>query len=206
LHAGIAEASERFGLTLIGGDTNVWDGPLVVSVTAIGETAGRGPVLRSGARAGDVIFVTGPLGGSLLGRHLRPVPRVAEALALQAAVPLHAMIDLSDGLASDLQHILEESGGLGAILDESAIPIHPDAEAQSRRDGRSPLDHALADGEDFELCFAVGPDDASRLLSAPAPPSALFRIGEVVEQRGIRLRSPTGSIREMTARGFDHLT
>ncbi|MGE5756834.1 MAG: thiamine-phosphate kinase, partial [Planctomycetaceae bacterium] len=151
LHAGMQRMAERYGVDLVGGDTNAWDGPLVVSVTVLGEATGRGPVRRSGARPGDVVCVTGPLGGSVLGRHLRPEPRIAEALALHAAAPLHALIDISDGLASDLGHILEESGGLGAVLDADAIPIHPDGRTQAQHDGRALLDHALNDGEDFEL-------------------------------------------------------
>src|SRR5207245_971685 len=81
LHAGMSAGAGRFGVALVGGDTNAWDGPLVVCVTVLGETTSRGAVRRSGARPGDVVFVTGPLGGSLLGRHLRPTPRIAEALA-----------------------------------------------------------------------------------------------------------------------------
>ena len=158
------ELAERFGVDLVGGDTNAWDGPLVISVTLLGEATARGAVRRAGARPGDAILVTGPLGGSLLaGRHLRPEPRIAEALALHQAAPLHAMIDISDGLSSDLAHILAESGGLGAVLDAAAIPIHPDAHEMSRRDGIPALDHALNDGEDFELCLVVAADDAARL-------------------------------------------
>src|SRR5271154_1335760 len=80
LHAGMAPLAERFGVTLAGGDTNAWDGPLVVTVTLIGEATERGAIRRSGAKPGDVVLVTGPLGGSLLGRHLRPSPRISEAL------------------------------------------------------------------------------------------------------------------------------
>ena len=123
LHAGMRELAERFGVDLVGGDTNAWDGPLVISVTVLGEATARGAVRRAGARPGDVILVTGPLGGSLFaGRHLRPEPRIAEALALHEAVPIHALIDISDGLSSDLGHILDESGGLGAVLDAAADP------------------------------------------------------------------------------------
>ena len=203
LHAGIADAAARFGLSLIGGDTNVWDGPLVVSVTVFGETTGRGAVRRSGARVGDIIFVSGPLGGSLIGRHLRPSLRVHEAIALNTAAPIHAMIDLSDGLASDLGHILAESGRLGAVLDESSIPIHLDAVAMSADDGRSPFDHALSDGEDFELCFVVSREDADRLEAAP--PAPLWRIGEIVESPGIVLRGPSGITRALAVAGFDHM-
>ena len=149
-----------------------------------------------------MIFVTGPLGGSLLGRHLRPEPRIAEALALHERVALHALIDVSDGLASDLGHILEESGGLGAVLDPDAIPIHPDAEALSRRDGRAPLDHALNDGEDFELCLAVAPEDAGRLEGGPV---RVHRVGEVIAEPGLWLGDRDRGRVPVVPRGFDHL-
>lgn len=205
IHAGMAPLCARFGLALVGGDTNAWDGPLVVSVTVLGETTTRGPALRSGARPGDAILVTGPLGGSLLGRHLDPQPRIDEALALRAAAPLHALIDLSDGLSSDLGHILEESGCLGAVLDGAAIPVHPDAVRLSGTSGRSPLDHALDDGEDFELCLTLAPEDAERLLAAPHPPVRLYRIGEVRQTPGLWLRKTDGTSVEIQSAGFDHL-
>jgi thiamine-monophosphate kinase len=204
LHAGLARAAGRFGVALAGGDTNAWDGPLVVSVTVLGESVGR-PVRRSGARPGDAIFVTGPLGGSLLGRHLHPEPRVAEALALNANARIHALIDISDGLALDLGHILEESGDLGAIIDEEAIPVHEDACALGRQTGRSPLDHALADGEDFELCVVTAPEDADRLATSPPEPAGLFRIGTITTEPGLRIRGADGRIRPAEPVGFDHL-
>jgi thiamine-monophosphate kinase len=202
---GMAPLAERFGIALAGGDTNAWDGPLVVSVTLLGEAIAPGPVLRSGARPGDVILVTGPLGGSLRGRHLRPEPRVVEAQALHRAVALRAMIDLSDGLSSDLSHILEESGGWGAVLDAEAIPCHEDARAMGREDGRSPLDHALHDGEDFELCLTVAFEDAERLLASPPGPARLHRVGVVTREPGIRLWSAGKDVGTVRPRGFDHL-
>jgi thiamine-monophosphate kinase len=205
LHAGLIRAAAPFGVGLVGGDTNAWDGPLVVNVTLIGQTVGRGPVRRSGARVGDLIFVTGPLGGSLRGRHLTPNPRITEAIALNAAVSIHGMIDISDGLAADLGHILEESGGLGAILEESAIPIHPDAQELSAIDGRSALEHALSDGEDFELCLTVAPADAEQLSSHPPSPAHLFLVGRIVEGGGLKIRSLDGEIRDVRTTGFDHL-
>lgn len=179
LDLGLREVADQYGVAIVGGDTNSWDGGLVVTVTVFGEAAGRGPVLRSGAKPGDWIFVTGPCGGSILGRHLTPTPRVKEALALHAAVELHAMIDVSDGLAADLNHILEESG-CGAVLAADAIPVHADAVELSRRTGRRPLDHALGDGEDFELVFTVSAEDGTKLLNAP-PVSGLAKLGECVE-------------------------
>ncbi len=205
LHAGLIDAAGRYGVAFVGGDTNAWDGPLVVSVTLIGEATALGPVRRSGARPGDIIYVTGPLGGSLLGRHLRPTPRVAEALALHAAAPLHALIDLSDGLLSDLGHVLEESGHPGAVLDAASIPVHADAYAMSREDGRTPLDHALNDGEDFELCVVVAPGDAERFGERPPSPATIIRVGVVVETPGLYLRSTAGTLETVQPAGFDHL-
>ena len=206
LHAGMVPLAERFGVALAGGDTNAWDGPLVVTVTLIGETTRSGAVRRSGAQPGDAIFVTGPLGGSLgSGRHLRPEPRVDEARILADWVPIRSMIDLSDGLASDLNHLLTESGGLGADLVAEAIPIHDDAVAMSRSDGRSPLDHALSDGEDFELCLTVPAIYQARLQEEPPDGVDLTWIGTISTTPGIRLHQPDGSIQADLTRGFDHL-
>ncbi len=203
LHEGIRPLANRFNVALVGGDTNAWDGPLVISVTVLGETmSARPPVLRSGARLGDVIFVTGPLGGSLLGRHLHPVPRIAEAIAMHSEVEIHALIDISDGIASDLGHILEESGRIGAVLDADALPIHPDARTMSAYDGRPALEHALNDGEDFELCAVIDPTDADRV-------SRLFpfchRIGTITDAPGLWSRASDGALSPIRAEGFDHL-
>src|SRR5262249_28267856 len=154
LYLGLREVADAFDTAVAGGDTNSWDGPLVLSVTLLGETTERGPVTRAGARPGDWLLVTGPLGGSILGHHLDFTPRVREALALHAAAPLHALIDVSDGLAADVGHICAESR-CGAVLRAESIPVS--AAARSLDDGRSPLEHALADGEDFELVCAVAP-------------------------------------------------
>lgn len=210
LHAGIREAAEEFGVSLAGGDTNAWDGTLVISVTALGEATERGLVRRSGALVGDSIFVTGRLGGSLAGRHLRPTPRVREAMALHGYVDLHAMIDLSDGLSGDLRHILEESGrgstpdAIGALLHAERVPIHDDAIAASAVDGRSPLEHALRDGEDFELCFTVSALDAERLREVPPKFVELSEIGVVTGEPGLRMQHSDRRIETLAARGFDH--
>jgi thiamine-monophosphate kinase len=192
---------EKFGVSLAGGDTNAWDGPLVITVTLLGETTSRGAVTRSGARACDAVLVTGPLGGSLAGRHLRPSPRISEALLIHQSASIHAMIDISDGLASDLGHILEESGRLGAILDAASIPIHDDA----RSSGGNLLERALQDGEDFELCLTLDQDDADRLLADPPEGVVLTQIGRIDAGPGLRLRQVDGSLIPLAAKGFDHL-
>lgn len=203
---GMKPLADLHGVVLAGGDTNAWDGPLVINVALLGKVRRGQAVTRSGARPGDVVFVTGPLGGSLLGRHLRPNPRIREAQSLAASVDLHAMIDLSDGLASDLRHILHESGGLGALLDAQAIPIHEDAVELSRRDGRSSLEHALTDGEDFELCFVVSAADAKRLQALPPAGVSLYRIGSIEQEQGIRIQWPDREPSPLLLRGFDHLS
>ena len=200
LYLGLREAADAFDTAIVGGDTNSWDGPLVISVTLVGETTGRGPVRRAGARPGDWLFVTGPLGGSILGRHLTFTPRVREALQLHQFADLHAMIDVSDGLAADLQHICEESH-CGAVLRAEAIPIHADARRLS--DNRSPLEHALSDGEDFELVFAVSPDDGQKLLaSQPITGINLVQIGECVDT-GLWLEEKQQR-RELQPAGYVH--
>ena len=179
LFLGLRDVADRFDTPIVGGDTNTWAGGLVVTVTVFGEAVGRGPVTRSGARPGDWVFVTGPLGGSIRGRHLSPIPRVVEALLLNERVPLTAMADISDGLSADLGHILDESG-CGAVLNATAVPVHPDAVELARTTGRSPLSHALGDGEDFELVFTVSPTDGEALMRSP-PVHGLVRVGECVE-------------------------
>jgi thiamine-monophosphate kinase len=202
LYDGLREVADAFHFPIVGGDTNAWAGGLVVSVTLLGEATGRGPVTRGGARPGDWVFVTGPCGGSILGRHLSPTPRVREALALHAAAELHAMIDVSDGLAADLGHILEESR-CGAVVFADAVPVHPDAIELSKRTGKRPLEHALGDGEDFELVFTVSAADGEKLLHE-RPVAGLAKIGECVdsglwlEEGGTRRPlAPTGWVHSM---------
>jgi thiamine-monophosphate kinase len=200
LYRGLREVADAFDTPLVGGDTNSWDGPLVISVTVIGQATGRAPVTRGGAKPGDWLFVTGPVGGSILGKHLDFTPRVREALALHEHAGLHAMIDVSDGLAADLHHVCEESG-CGAVLRAESVPLTP--EASRLDDGRTPLEHGLSDGEDFELVFAVSPADGARLLrDQPVPGVTLSHIGECVEA-GFWLEEG-GRRRELEPRGYVH--
>jgi thiamine-monophosphate kinase len=183
LYLGLREVADAFDTAIVGGDTNSWDGPLVVNVTVLGEATPRGVVRRNGARPGDWLMVTGPLGGSILGKHLDFTPRVREALQLHEAAPLHAMIDVSDGLAADVNHICEESG-CGAVLFAEKIPITDAARAMN--DGRALLEHALGDGEDFELVFAVAAEDGRKLMETqPVAGVTLTRIGEFVVEKGL---------------------
>jgi thiamine-monophosphate kinase len=200
LYLGLRDLADAFDTALVGGDTNSWDGPLVISATVLGEATPRGAVRRSGAKPGDWLLVTGPLGGSILGKHLTFTPRVREALELHALSDLHAMIDISDGLAADVHHLCTESG-CGAVLYAEAIPVS-DA-ARTICDGRSPLDHALSDGEDFELVFALPAVEAQRLLrTQPVSGITCVHVGECVDQ-GFWLEE-NGQRRTLEPRGYVH--
>ena len=200
LYLGMRERADEFNTAIVGGDTNSWDGPLVISVTLLGEPGPAGVVKRNGAKVGDWLMVTGPLGGSLKGKHLDFTPRVREALELAGHVALHAMIDLSDGLAADAGKLCQESR-CGAVLWGESIPVGPDAGWQG--DGQSPLEHALGDGEDFELLFAVSPADGRMLLAAqPVPGITLSAIGECVAE-GLWLEE-AGKRRPLEPTGWVH--
>jgi len=221
LHRGIASAAQEFAAVVVGGDTTRWNHPLAVDVAVLAVPyRGVRPVRRSGARVGDVLCVTGPLGGSLLGKHLRFTPRVREAAALarQLRGDLHAMLDISDGLALDAQRLCRDSA-VGACLEEGWLQavISRDARSMARRDRRSALQHALTDGEDFELLLAV---DAGALphqrrvrqtVGGQAPVMiacgrqrvALYPVGRVT-RRSLTLRTTSGRVVPLKAEGYVH--
>lgn len=196
---GMEKTARAFGTAIVGGDVASHKGKLGIAVALLGEEDSRPPVRRTGARPGDAVAVTGPLGGSILGKHLRFTPRVKEGIQLNRRFDLHAMIDLSDGLATDLRHLCEESG-VGVILNESRIPVAPAARKLSRRDGKPPLQHALTDGEDYELLFAFPSSQARRLERARRGRV----IGEVTAMSGVYLRRRDASLVELTSRGWEH--
>jgi thiamine-monophosphate kinase len=200
---GMLPLAERLNVAIAGGDTNVWDGPLAISVTAIGRTTARGPLTRSGARPGDVLLATGEFGGSIRGRHLSVEPRVAEALQLHAAYELHAAIDVSDGLSLDAARLAAASG-CGVGLDLAAIPISPAARELAETSSRTALKHALSDGEDFELLLAAPPDAAEAILRDRPLEVAVTRIGEFVEQVGLWQTTDSGNRTPLEPAGFLH--
>lgn len=208
LFAGIAALASDHGVTLAGGDTNAWDGPLVVSVTAIGSVPPGRAWRRDGAQPGDLLVVTGPCGGSILGRHLAVTPRCREALLIADAFNVHAAIDVSDGLSLDLARMMRASG-TGAVLDLDRVPVHADAIRLADRPGdrQSPLEHALGDGEDFELLLALPPDEARRLTAsggAPVLATGTTIIGEVSAEPGLFARRPGGGLEPLVPRGYVH--
>lgn len=202
IQAGIDALAARFGVCIAGGDTNTWDGPLVISITVLGEPLGKSPIRRGGAQPGDWILVTGELGGSIFGRHLDFVPRLEEARLLQEHTDLHAMIDISDGLAADLHHILEESH-VGARLYAERIPISN--VARTVRDGISPIDHAVGDGEDFELLMTLPAEAAQRLIADPPFATRLTHIGQILAEQRCELIAADGSSSRLEPRGWKHL-
>lgn len=207
LYAGMATLARRYEVAIVGGETTTNPDRTLVSVSLIGW-AGRGKaVLRSGAEVGDAIFVTGELGGSLAGKHLDFEPRLKEAEFLVRNLPVHAMIDLSDGLASDLRHVLKASR-VGAELLSGSIPISRPARLASKSESsaKPPLLAALTDGEDFELLFTVASRLAVPTLDAwkkEFPKLPLTCIGKITAGDSITIRDKQG-VRPLAAHGYIH--
>lgn len=207
IYDGINAVARAHGVAIVGGETTANPGGIFISIALLGTVVRGKQVLRNGARAGDAIFVTGELGGSQVAKHLDFEPRIAEAHWLAGHFPIHAMADLSDGLAGDLRHILTASG-VGAELLHTAIPISHAAKLQARKsDSAKPaLMAALTDGEDFELVFTLSGRNAVKLLDAwteQFPKLKLSCIGKIVAGEGITLRGRNGT-QKLDARGYAH--
>jgi thiamine-monophosphate kinase len=203
LYRGMLPLAEEFQLAIAGGDTNTWEGPLAISVTAMGRVGERGPLLRSGARVGDHVLVTGALGGSILRRHLRVEPRVREALLLNERYELHAGMDISDGLALDASRLAAASG-CGVALDLEAVPVCEDARQLAAETGRPAIEHALGDGEDFELLIAAAPGEAERIVRDQPLGVSVTRIGTCIADEGLWSVDDSGRLRSLEARGYQH--
>ena len=203
LYDGLNELARATGVAIVGGETTTNPGGLLVSIALIGTVPRGKQVLRHGAQTGDAIFVTGELGGSLAGKHLDFTPRLTEARWLAEHFPPHAMMDLSDGLAGDLPHILRASG-VGAELLKTAVPVS--RAAKLRYAQKPPFVAALTDGEDFELLFTIGPKSAVPLLDAwkkAFPEVKLSCIGRITPGPGLILRDRTGT-RQLDLGGYVH--
>ena len=202
---GMQSLADTFNMAIVGGDTNTWPGELVISVTALGVLDGNAPFRRDGAKAGDILLVTGPLGGSLLGHHLDFVPRVQKALDLQTGVSngtvaINAAMDISDGLAMDSSRMAARSG-CGIELDATKIPVSAAARKMSDdSSGKTPLQHALGDGEDFELLLAMSPKDAAKA----AAEFGLFEVGQCVDNDGLWLLEESGKRVALQPTGYQH--
>jgi thiamine-monophosphate kinase len=184
LYAGLRRAARKFGVAIVGGETTRSHQGLSITVTLTGSVERNRCVLRSTGRVGDVLFVTGRLGGSLAGHHLDFIPRLAEARWLVENFRLRAMMDLSDGLGADLPRLAVASG-CGYTLDEDALP----------KNRHCTTAQALGDGEDYELLFAVASRDVAKLepaWRAKFPKLPLTRIGALTHKSRTSKRQPAG--------------
>jgi thiamine-monophosphate kinase len=195
VYRGLKKAADKFNISIVGGDT-CRSGKVVIDVSLIGEVEKKRLVTRDGARKGDVILLTGSIGGSLKGRHLNFIPRLKEARMLAGKFKIGAMIDVSDGLAIDLWRILGASG-VGARIYENAIPVSKDAAS---------FEKAIVDGEDFELLFTMSVKEAKRFfktgLAKMSTPVTL--IGEIVGKTdGCTLVTSEGR-KKLAPKGYLH--
>ena len=177
LYLGLERAAGRFEVAIVGGETSSTRGPVVISISATGSVEKKRCVLRSGGKAGDILFVTGRLGGSGKSRHLNFVPRIDEARWLTQNFRIHAMLDLSDGLGADLPRLAKASG-VGFEIDKNALP---------RARGCS-IEAAISDGEDYELLFALSPNEVAVLEKKwrkVFPRLPLTRIGRLNRQSAV---------------------
>jgi thiamine-monophosphate kinase len=203
LYRGMLPLAEEFNVAIAGGDTNSWDGPLVIDVTAIGRVTARGPLVRSGAKPGDHVLVTGQLGGSILGRHLRVEPRVREALLLHDRYELHAGMDISDGLALDASRLAEASG-CGVALKLQDIPLSAESRELAAATGRTALEHALGDGEDFELLLTGAAAVAERIVREQPLGIPVTCVGHCVPQPGLWQVDEADQLKPLPPMGYQH--
>jgi thiamine-monophosphate kinase len=191
LFKGMNDFAKKFKINIVGGDLSS-SKKLIINVSMLGFVEKKNLLLRSGARINDIIFVTGSLGGSISGKHLNFTPRLRESGFLANNFKVNSMIDISDGLAQDLNHILEQSQK-GAIIYEDLIPVAK----------KSNINEALYMGEDFELLFTMPGVEAKKLLRKKLK---IFKpIGEIVEKNyGVNLVGKNGKLRPLFIKGFRH--
>ncbi len=196
LYRGIKKIARMFKVNIVGGDTNN-SKKLVIDISLIGEVEKSNLVTRRGALPGDVIMITGALGGSIKGRHLEFIPRLRESRRLVKKFKINSMIDVSDGLILDLSRILKASS-CGARIYESCIPVSKAAGSFSS---------AITDGEDFELLFTMSPNEARRFFKEELAgfPARVSLIGEVTKGRdGFKIVTAEGSVKTLKAEGYAH--
>lgn len=202
---GMAETADEFHCPIVGGDTTSWPGKLAIDVAMLAEPmAERGPVRRSNAQVDDLVFVSGPLGGSRSGKHLTFTPRIELASRLVLDPNLHAMMDISDGLSLDLHRLCTASACDAELTADRLDNLISDAARDlAAKDGRSPLEHALGDGEDFELLLTasgeLNPEDVGlipigRITSRTSP-----------DRSTLWMCHDNGRTEPIEPRGYEHL-
>lgn len=200
LFKGFKELTEICGACVAGGDVS--EAPTIqVNAFGAGSLPAGSAVLRSGSKPDDIIFTTGKLGGSRSGHHLDFTPRTREGAWLRGRAT--SMIDISDGLSSDLHRICEASG-TGALLHKSSIPVSDAGAAMD--DGRSPLEHALNDGEDFELLFTIPCLDEEIFLNDwnSVFEQSCYRIGSMTDTGEILIKDNDGKMTLLKPAGYEH--
>ncbi|HXA80170.1 MAG TPA: thiamine-phosphate kinase [Opitutaceae bacterium] len=202
-YRGLAAAARRWRVRIVGGDLTQAENFVGAYLTLLGSAAGPRIVTRTGARAGDVIYVTGQLGGSRLGHHWRFIPRLAEGAWLSRQSAVRAMMDISDGLAKDLRALTPP--GAKPAVDAATVPVSAAARRLAMRTKKSPLHHALCDGEDYELVFALAKaaDGAAfeKTWRRAFPRTRLTRIGQFVRAKNL----PANAINFDDYHGYEHL-
>lgn len=201
-YRGLAACAREYRVPIVGGDVAQANGVIAASLTLLGEATGSRMLFRKGARVGDWIYVTGHLGGSLAGHHFKFKPRLAEGAWLAARKEARSLIDVSDGPAKDLRALTPDEAE--PALDPSALPISRDAQRLAKKSGRTPLDHALSDGEDYELLFTLA-KNADR-PSFERAWRQRFKTPLACLGRFVRLgQRPTGTIDLSQYHGYEHL-
>lgn len=229
-YAGIRAACEHYKVDLIGGDTTSSNKGLFINVTAIGRARPERLTYRSGARPGDILCVSGDLGAAylglqilerekqlfldnpdvkpdlegekyLVGRQLKPEARgdIIAEMAKEDVIPT-SMIDISDGLSSEIYHLCKESE-VGILLEEGKVPLHPDTERMALKFNMDPISCALSGGEDYELLFTIDPGDLEKIVTMPD----IYIVGEVtLKEQGAVLKTTGNNFHRLTAQGWTH--
>ena len=227
LYRGMKDICANFGVNIVGGDTVASPDKLIINISLLGDGEENMILYRHGAKRGDKIYLTGNIGDSSVGlkilkneifdigdsrnhfikAHNEPQPLIQTGMSISNSKLAHAMIDLSDGLLSDLGHICEESK-VGASIFEDRIPISKELKLLSSRENFSPLEHALLGGEDYILLFTAPERNTPALkqLSREKIISPLFMIGEITGEKGMRVVGKNGKFRAVSPKGFDHFS
>ncbi|MCH2183450.1 MAG: thiamine-phosphate kinase [Mariniblastus sp.] len=205
---GLLAWPERFQFPIVGGDTNRWDGPLVVGATLLGapwidRDQPNRLWTKQGGKPGDVIFVSGSFGGSLLGSHCDFEPQIDLAEFLCRHYPVSAATDVSDSLALDLAHLARASQ-TGFEIDSRLIPISPSAVERSATTGTTALEHALYDGEDFQLIGTVPGEVAQALEQENRLPTPFRPIGRLTDEDNFRIIDSHGQRESLVIHGYQH--
>lgn len=204
---GMLDIAQEFGVAIAGGDTNRWDGPLVINVAITG-------LLKEGAHdfngwemgdalVGDAILVSGSFGHSIQQKHLTFTPRIALAMCLKDRYAIHAATDVTDSLAVDLSLIAEQSG-VGMTIDADAVPISDDAAQHHGGQTDAALKAALSDGEDFEIAITVDQETSKRILEDRDLPCQMTAIGVVTDDKKMQLKKPGESPQPIRVEGYEH--